>query len=164
VEVDATALATRDDRVRLTVDYLHARFKQFSAAVSSIGGASVPRDLTGNAQPFAPDWTLGLSYDHTFRTAWGNFTAGAVSAYKTRYFLTATNYVSERQPGYTKTDATLSYQTPDSRYEITAFVRNIENNRTFTQAAFANSSGVNFFRYQFADPRTFGVRATVRFD
>lgn len=164
LELDATWLITPDDRLRVTADYLHAEFDEFNAAVTSFSGATIPADLTGNEQPFAPEWTLSLSFDHTFRATWGSINVGVISAYKSDYYLSATNFLSEQQSSYTKTDFTLGYKSPSERYDVTAYVRNIEDERTFRQANFASSAGADFFRYQFSDPRTFGVKATVRFE
>lgn len=163
-EFDLTSLFTRDDRLRFTADYLHAEFESFNAAVTSFSGATIPANLTGNTQPFSPEWTFSLSFDHTFRAAWGNITAGVISAYKTEYFLAATNYAAERQPGYSKTDFTLGYSAPSGQFDVTAYVRNVEDKRTLRLASFANSAGSDLFRYQFGDPRTFGIKATYRFE
>jgi iron complex outermembrane receptor protein len=69
-----------------------------------------------------------------------------------------------RQPSFTKTDLTLTYNAPSDRFYIQGFVKNLENNITVGSAtlsvAFPNLTDGSL---QFADPRTFGVRAGFKF-
>lgn len=49
------------------------------------------------------------------------------------------------------------------RFDVTAFVRNIEDERTLRYGAFAFVAGQTVYRYNFSEPRTFGLTATVHF-
>lgn len=163
VEFEGIARVTPNDRIRLTADYLNTKFENFVGAVSAYGGATVPINLSGSRLPFAPEWTLTATLTHDFHFAWGDVTAEVRSAYKSDYYLAAYNYPSLRQPGYTNTDASLTYTSPKGQWSLTAFVRNIEDKRVYRFANFAASGANNFFLWQFSDPRTAGVRATINF-
>lgn len=163
IESEFIAAITPDDRFRVTLDYLHANYRDFTAAVVSIGGANVIANLSGNMAPFSPRVTLSFTYGHTFHLGDGTLKAEATSAFKSSHYLQATNYRSQEQPAYTKTDFTLTYAPSNDRFEIAAFVRNIEDNRAFRYSDFTSTFGLNFFRWQFQAPRTIGARATYNF-
>lgn len=162
-EVDAIYQPTPDDKLRFTVDYLHSRFDKFTASQTRFGGTTVNVDLAGKHAPYAPDWTLSGSYSHTFRTSAGDVIFNILSAYKSKAYLEAANYKSSAQPGYTRSDITLTYEAPEKNWDISVFVRNVENKRTLRFAAFGFSAGQSVYRYQFAEPRTFGATGSVRF-
>lgn len=162
-EAEFVAAITPDDRFRVTVDYLHATYQNFVAAVVSIGGANVTTDLSGNTAPFAPRITIGASYGHTFHIGDGTLRAEALTAFKSKFFLQSTNYRSQLQPAFTKTDLTLTYAPGNQRFELSAFVRNLEDDRTYRYSDFTSTFGQNFFRWQFSSPRTVGLRATVNY-
>ena len=60
-----------------------------------------------------------------------------------------------------KTNAQLSFGPDDDSWSLTGFVRNLENSRILTAAPIFNIGGVGT-RVTSA-PRTYGVRANVRF-
>lgn len=162
-EMELIYKPTSDDKLRVTVDYLHSRFDKFNASLTQFGGATVNVNLHGKSAPYAPDWSLSGSYSHTFRTSAGDVTFNILSAYKSRTYLEPANYVSSSQAPYTKTDISLTYESPEKNWDITAYVRNLEDKKTLRFAAFGFSSGNSIYRYQFAEPRTFGVTGSVRF-
>lgn len=163
VETELVAAITPDDRLRVSFDFLHSEYRDFTAALVSIGGTNVAADLSGNRQPYAPKYTIGLGYSHTFHLGDGDLRAEANSAFKSDTFLAATNYRSQRQPAYTSTDFTLTYTPSGGAWDVSAFVRNIENKRQYRLGEFASQFGVDYFRFQFTNPRTYGIRGTVNF-
>lgn len=162
-ELEAIYQATPDDRLRFTVDYLHSRFDRFVAALTTFGGATVNVDLKGKSAPYAPDLAFSTNYSHIFRMDTGDVTFNVLSALKTRTYLEAANYRSSSQPAFTKTDLTLTYEAPSKNWDVTAFVRNVEDRRTLRFAAFGVSVGQSVYRYQFSEPRTYGLTGSVRF-
>lgn len=163
IEFEGIANITPDDRFRVTADYLHSRYNTFAAAVLAGGGVNVSADLSGNRSAFAPGWTIGASYSHTERGDWGSLTALIGTVYKSEYYTSSVNYRATRQTGFTKTDFTLTYLDPRDRFNVTAFIRNLENVRTLRYADFSSTLGRDLFRYQFSAPRTIGARLTVNF-
>ena len=63
-----------------------------------------------------------------------------------------------RVPSHTRTDLRLGYNAPGDRWYLQAFARNVENSTVVTSV---DDSG--FVVAQLADPRTYGVRAGVKF-
>lgn len=163
IEAEFVAAITPDDRFRATVDYVNTEYTQFQGAVTSIGGATVALDLTGNRAPYAPELSIGLNYAHTFHIGDSDLRMEAVSAFKSDSFLSALNYRSQRQPAYTRSDFTVTYSPTGRQFELAAFVRNIEDGRQYRFADFSSAFGTNYFRWQFTQPRTIGARATYNF-
>ncbi len=129
-------------------------------------------DLRGNKLPFAPEFTGALVYEHVLRLPNGARLVPRLQAkYQSEMFLTDFNRASDRQPGYTRTDLGLRYETADS-WAVEAFVLNVEDeavkNNVDLRANQPGTGGVPGFpgvaRAFFDAPRTYGLRATLRFD
>jgi iron complex outermembrane receptor protein len=161
LELDLEALVTENDRARFVVNYLDTRYDQLLTTRNVVGADSVPVDLAGNEAPQAPKWTLVAGYDHTWHLLGGQLTASLDSRYKSDYFLTAFNWEADRQKAHTITNFQLGYTSPDSRWDVAAYVQNIENERTLTYSAF-NGSTINIYNFIFGPPRTYGGRFTYR--
>jgi iron complex outermembrane recepter protein len=85
----------------------------------------------------------------------GKLVADASVRSRSRYDLTdLANYAYFFQPAHTKTDLSLTYNAPDDRFYVGAFVENLENELVVTSATTGGFGSVTF-----SDPRTFGVRA-----
>jgi iron complex outermembrane receptor protein len=97
---------------------------------------------------------------HTFPMAnGGELVAGVRSRYSSSYKMIAlTIYGQFNQPSYTQTEATLTYNAPEKRYYVQGFVKNLENTLLVT----AVGGGANG-TLQVSDPRTYGIRAGVKF-
>ena len=66
--------------------------------------------------------------------------------------------------GYWRTNATLTYNTPDRRFSVTGFVNNIENNATPEAVGTGlNFPGIPLLPVTLKPPRTFGVRVGAHF-
>jgi iron complex outermembrane receptor protein len=164
VEFDAVAAVTKADRLRMSVDYLNTRFNQFTAALTGYGAVNLPVDLAGQPLPYAPTWTLGAGYSHDWTASWGVVRGEVHTAYKTNYYLATGAFRSLQQPGYSDTDASLTYTSPSQMWEVTAYGRNLEDHRVYSGGFFAATPTVpGLFVFQLAAPRTYGLRATVRF-
>ena len=92
----------------------------------------------------------------------GSLNVGIQTMFKSAYFLTPFNFAMDKQEAYTKTDAFLTYTAKGSKWEIGAFVHNIEDNRIFTYSSF-NGSNINIFNWAFGAPRLFGLQANYHF-
>jgi iron complex outermembrane receptor protein len=155
LEIDAAALVTPDDRLDAYLGYLNAKFTDFSI---SAGSGNV--QLSGNAPPQAPKSTINLGYQHTFRLSGGGLTARVQSHYESESFMTFFNYPDDRQPSYTRSDAMLTWTPTDAKWDVQAYVRNIEDKRVLSTASEQPLFGTYVF--QFGDPRTYGVRFSAR--
>jgi len=154
VELDGTALLTDHDRVNAYVGYLHAKFTDFQLAAGSINV-----QLAGNRPPQAPRASVNLGYQHTFDLPnGGNLVPRVQSHYESVSFLTVYNYPDDRQAGYTRSDAMLTYNSADAKWNVEAYGRNLENRAVLINAQENGLWGT--YNYQFGTPRTYGLQAT----
>lgn len=66
------------------------------------------------------------------------------------------------QPSYWLLDARLSYTTPDERFELTAWVRNLTD-KVYTIDAFSSLEAEDRVVRVIGEPRTFGLTAWITF-
>ena len=163
IELEAVGKITPVDKVRLTADYLSAFFNTFPGSATAFGGATINLKLDGNRLPFAPAWTIGVGYEHTWTGEWGELRAAVNSLYKSSYYVTVYDRQAERQSGYTDTSLNLTYSLPGSAWQFSAYAHNLENERPLSFGGFVFAANTNLERYQFSAPRTFGVSGTFNF-
>lgn len=153
VELEGVLQPTDDDRFDFSVAYLDARYADY--AVSPV------LNLRGRALDRSPRWTVAAGYQHTFHLGEGELVAGARTRFSDDYHLLLIGVRSFfRQPSFTKTDATLTYNAPDRRYYVQGYVKNIENAIVVSTVAGPPSVRSSV---QVSDPRTYGVRAGFKF-
>jgi iron complex outermembrane recepter protein len=157
VEFETTIRPSENDRFEFNVNYLHARYSQFRPA-----NAGIPTgiDFAGLQLDRSPTWTATAGYTHTIQLGnGGNIEANIHTRISDDYRLAALAQLVEfRQPGYSRTDVSLTYNGPDQRYYLQVFGKNLEDNVVVTTAA-AGANGT----LQLGDPRTYGVRAGFKF-
>ena len=143
--------------LNLSADYLHARYTYFlSVADPSDPTASGNVQLAGNQPPQAPAWSFGMGLEHSWEVNGGSLTGRIQSKAETSSYFSFYNFGDTRQKGYTMSDAFLTYETGDSHWKVTAFVRNLENSVVFKDAE--ESEYAEAYAYEFYPPRTFGGR------
>ncbi|MCX9147424.1 TonB-dependent receptor [Erythrobacter sp. WG] len=182
-ELDAQIAIGENGRLRGSINYVNASYGSLLASIpvlcvnpgcSGNGSAAVgdlattpgritQPDLGNNTPPYTPAWTLNLGYDHDFKIGdIGTLTASIFSVFKSAYFTDIFNYNDSRQGSFTQTDANLTFRPTGGQWFIQAFVRNIENERPLSFAAFVVAGADRIYNWQFAPPRTYGMR--VGFD
>lgn len=111
-----------------------------------------------------PEWTITLAYDKEIPLGdMGSLTASVFSTFKSAYVGDIFNYRDSKQTAFTQTDLSLTYAGENKRFSLQGFVRNIENTRPLTYAGFTVAGPDAIYNWQFAAPRTYGVRLTVDF-
>lgn len=195
-ELDVVWQPTKSDTLSINLSYDRAKFKKFDlnfpapligalrtgsncrvpAAPTVIGGLPVYSvDCAGAPVPRTPEFSGAINYRHVFDLAnGGNVAVGGGGTFATSRYLTSDFFTPEtKDKGYVLLNADLSYSSPDDRYTIAAFVRNITNNAVY-QGAFSNvlngfpallgTAGTpNFVARNIGAPRTYGVRASINF-
>jgi iron complex outermembrane receptor protein len=156
IETEATFMASKADKLDLSVNYLHARYGEFlpnAATYPTLNWKGVKLDRS-------PSLTIMGGYSHTFAMSNGGEVVAAVrSKYSSSYTLMALSIIGRfAQPSYTQTEATLTYTAPEKKYFVQAYVKNLENKLLVT----AVGAGVNG-TLQVSDPRMYGVRAGIKF-
>ncbi|HWU04040.1 MAG TPA: TonB-dependent receptor, partial [Novosphingobium sp.] len=155
-EVETRFALTANDTLSLNGALIHTRFGAFT--YTSLLAGTVTH--TGEALPNAPTLTADLAYEHVFHLAGGATLTGHVNTHLTRgYWTTVERSTDSYQPGFTRTDAFLNYVSANGRWELRAFVRNLENTAVRTLGAANPVDAVLLL----APPRTYGAAATVRF-
>ena len=152
-------LVTDRDRLDISLNYLSAKFTNYTNAIDALTGAVFP-SLDGNYLPKAPGFSGRVRYGHDFDMAGaGTLTPSAEVYYQTVTYLTEFNQLTDRVPAYSRTGLALTYKDTTGRWLVEAFVHNLENDY-IRNVAYA-LAGVNYGIYD--APRTFGVRATFKY-
>ena len=142
--------------VDLVVTYLpHIR----AGTVRPLGLTAAP-DYAGRPLDRSPKVTASAGYTYTLPLGASSMSFAARTRLSSQYVLTAQAIARQyRQPSFTQTDVTLTYNAPGDRYYLQGFARNLENNIVVTSIGV--SSGI--LSVTPGDPRTYGVRAGFRF-
>ncbi len=159
VELDAVLQPVDNFTVRLALNYLDARYAKFVPDSVLVAGVSTPIDFAGRPLARSPKWSWTAGVNYAVPVGEGKLVADASIRARSQYDLTdLANYAYFYQPGHSKTDLSLTYTAPNDRFHIGAFVENLENNLVVTSATTGGFGSVTF-----SDPRTFGVRAGIKF-
>ena len=152
VELEAVLSPHPAHRFDVSVNWLKARYTSFRP-VPAIDYAGVRLDRS-------PTITASAGYTFTQELGGGSRVEfGARVRVSDSYLLSDVAVpVVFRNPSYHKTDLTLTYRAPDDRFFVQGFVKNLENVITLQGASAQYSSSAYL-----ADPRTYGVRAGVKF-
>lgn len=151
VELDAQIQPVDALTIRLALNWLDARYATF------LPNPAV--DFAGRPLARSPKWSWNAGINYAAPIGEGKLVADASIRSRSSYDLTdLANYAYFYQPAHTKTDLSLTYTAPEDRFFIGAFVENLENDLVATSA----STGL-FGSVTFSDPRTYGVRAGVKF-
>jgi iron complex outermembrane receptor protein len=135
-----------------SVAYLDAKYDQFQLSPTV--------DFSGRHLDRAPGFTVSAGYTHSFALSNGgnieaNIHTRIVDSSQLAALATFNQY---RVPGNMRSDAGITYNAPDRRYYVQAFVKNIENKVVVTTVIPGTFPTANF-----SDPRLYGVRAGVKF-
>lgn len=152
VELEATLQPDPSHRIDLSFNYLDARYAKFLPAPGI--------DFAGRPLDRSPKITASAGYNYTYPLGnGGRIEAGARIRLSDSYVTTDfTNVLQFRQPSFHKTDLTLGYTAPDDRFFVQAFVKNLENKLVLSRADASLAGSASFL-----DPRTYGLRAGVKF-
>ncbi|CCA90711.1 TonB-dependent receptor [Novosphingobium sp. PP1Y] len=152
VEAESVIEPYDGGKLDLSVAWLDARFTEFLLTPTD--------DWAGRALDRSPEWVVAAGYTHQINLAnGGNIQLGARTRVSDSYQIAALGTANQfRVPSYTKTDVQVAYNAPDNRWYLQAFAKNLENSIVVTSA----STG-SFAYITVADPRTYGVRAGIKF-
>ena len=175
---------TREDTLTAGITLQHATLKGWNSCDSNIyidcGNATQApgelRDYKGSTLVHTPTFAGTLTYDHTFTLPNG----GTIIPRASMHFETMTylNLYNDRgtyggqtdpfiQKAYTRTDLGVAYNTPDRKYTVEVFARNLEDGRIKTEAD-TTTIGSGLTRQLiptglYEAPRTVGARVAAKF-
>ena len=176
-EADLQLLATTTTLLTADVQFLDAKYNSFvynqpnfnggvsnGTACPTIGtpGAVYVVDCSGNRPPNAPRWTINLGAQQTIPLGdAGKIVLNARSHYQTES-LTGLEFTSvEMQPSYWTADFQASFVAHNDRFTVSGFINNAFN-KTILGESFPPPFSL-FTVGTLRPPRTFGVRAGVKF-
>ena len=140
--------------INFSVGYLHARYEDFIIDELDV--------YNGNQLQNAPDWTVNLGVSHAWPLASGaDLQASLQARYESGFWGDFSHSSGIYQAAYTKTDATLTWHSPNRVWSVGAWVKNLENQDVQAAAATGNpvtdpGPGAPFLEA----PRTYGIRVT----
>lgn len=174
---------TRNDLLSIDLQYLDSKYSSFDYLQLSASGAA-PRvgcgvtpsaivpinaparlfnvDCSGKPGINSPKWSANIGFQHRFELGDYGLVAQARSRVESGRYLTLEYLPDSYQKGFMSSDASLTLEAPDSRWSLTAFINNIED-----ETVMSGSSGVrpflNVTYTSLRPPRTYGVRASIRY-
>lgn len=163
LDIEGEYAITKNDRIRVTANYLNAKFKTLRIFTNiTVGGAAATEQiLDGNRPVQAPPFTFTGRYDHDFKIGKGTLNAGIQMLFKSDYYLQPYNLAMDKQEAYTKTDINLTYTTGNGKFDFGVYAQNLEDNRIKTYASL-NGGTINIYNWIFGTPRLVGAQLNVR--
>lgn len=138
--------------VQVGAGYTHSRFDRFDSA---IGG-----DLSGNTLPSAPKANVNALVRYEVPTRAGTLAVEIDGKYQGNQFFSVNNDPVLRQGAYSTQNARISLTSPDERYSLTAWCRNLSNKDYLVGAYDLRAFGWD--QWVIGDPRTYGVTLQYR--
>jgi iron complex outermembrane receptor protein len=154
IEVEAVVTPIRNNRFDASFTYLDAYYADYLPLAATVPTLS----YSGRALDRSPKVVVSAGYNFTQPLGnGGDIQFGARTRLSDSYVLTAFSIPAQyRQPSFTQTDLTLTYNAPGQAWYIQGFGKNLEDTVTITST---DSRG----NMSTSDPRTYGVRAGIRF-
>jgi iron complex outermembrane receptor protein len=121
------------------------------------GDSACAADLSGYPVPHAPKVVVSLNATYVFPTATGDYSATVSDYHNSGFSWELDNRL--RQPTYELLNGELSWVSPDKRYELKAYGRNLLNKYYYT---FLSEGSLDDW-YTPAMPRNFGGTVIVHF-
>jgi iron complex outermembrane recepter protein len=179
VELDLVAKPSRAFRLNAAIAYLDSEFTSYLGASALPGlGAAATQNLTGGSAHFAPKWTgnVGMEWRADVGGSGMQLVTSASVNFLSDQFAGAVtdNNPQVVQDGYALLGGRIGVEGPSNRWSLSLYGRNLTN-KAYAVAKFyqplAGAFGLNngvfpgstAVRQQRAEPRSYGVTATVRF-
>ena len=162
LELEGKFAVTDNGTLNFAVGILDAKYKSFIFPIYAARPVAI--DFAGKKLDKAPDTTVTLGYTQDIAIANGaSLTAYIGSRYSSSYVLsnfaiaTPVQYI---QKAFTRSDINLSYNAAADKWSVQGYVKNLENKTVLTGYSFSSFTGNQAY---LSEPRTFGLRASVRF-
>lgn len=180
VEVEAQFLMAKNTLITGSVQYNDAVYDDFVYNLVNFNGPAAARsrtgcpitgptngilyrvDCSGFQVPQAPKWNISAGIEQTFPLSTGaRIVADIRTNYRSERYLSFDFLPNIAEGDTTRTDASVTYFSPEDRWSVSAYVRNIED----------DAVKMNAFQHPFLPiaagvleaPRTYGVRLRANF-
>lgn len=186
--IELQAALSDNDTLRFFVEYNDAKYQDFTydTAFSIFGnpifnpasttcdvGSPFPGatfgtllasvDCSGRRMPRAPEWSGAAQYSHRFDLGAGdNVVFDAAMQFASGRWLGFEYVDNQKADAYATFDANLTYNAPDDRWSVSAYIRNITEEAVYTGGS-VQAFAPPLVYATIAPPRTFGVRLKYNF-
>ena len=171
VEVEGRALLTKTTTLSANVQYLDAKYNSFTyntparpfsgCTVTQPVATSFTVDCSGKPSINAPKWTVNFGAEQVVPVGDYRVVLSADTQYRSSRYI-GFDYIPSEYVDHTwSSNAQVSVGRVDGRYEVAAFVRNIENDRAPIYGTPVPAS--NLIVNLPGAPRTYGIRLSTRF-
>lgn len=160
-ELDLNAEISDNLRFSGGFGWTDARYRSYPNGIRANPGApsTVPADLSGNRLPVVAKYTFNAALEYTMQLGEASLSIAPNIYYNSGYFLEADNVYE--QPKYAKLGLSVTWTSPDERLKVTAFGKNLTNERVNAYStAVATTGNIGAL---FEAPRTYGVRVGMEF-
>ena len=163
IEAEFTLRASENVNLYANLTLLDAEFDDFITDDAVTGATNL--DLSGNSLPQAPDVTFQFGGDYKYELANGgslNFEAN--TRFVSEQFFSAFNRNNvEMQDSYMRGDFLIGYTTPNEKYTLSVYGRNLGEDDLLTNS-FVSSFLFGFPEFGFyAPPEQYGVTLSTNF-
>ena len=121
------------------------------------------RNLNGNKLINTPEWSTSLVAQYDIPTESGTFSIRGEHQYKSDYFFTEFNDPDLEQEAYHLFNARLAYKTPDDRFELALWGRNLSDELYYVQGFDVRDGALGAILETPAAPRTYGIELLANF-
>jgi len=163
VETEVSAKLLPHLQLDAAATYLSAKYTSF--VNSYYGNGFAPVNVAGNYLDNAPPYTarLGLTYDVPLPGAAGKLLFKAEDSYQGRVYFTEFNNGDATQPGYGLINASAGWESMDSHWTATAWVRNAANKFAIANDIISAPLYANVRVGTLLPPRTYGLTLGYKF-
>ena len=145
-------------RLDSNIALLHTEFGQ---GIIVRDGAGNDRSIAGHSLPNAPDFVATFGVEKAFALDFGTITPRVDGKYSSAFYYDVFNDADTRSNSYVTGNASINFKPAAGNWQIDAFIRNFTDKVVLANAA--RNYVANKNTYQFQAPRTFGIRASVKF-
>jgi iron complex outermembrane receptor protein len=134
VEIEATAIATKDLRFNAALAYVDAKITSFpkaacwpgqTAAQGCVPGSPAYQNLAGATLPNAPKWKLNVGLDFTHPLGDYEMIFSTAYAYQTKVNFSLNTDPGTVQKAYGVVNVSGGFRKPGGGYQVVAFVNNV---------------------------------------
>ena len=163
-ELELSALLTEDLSINIGLGLLDTEYDELSLTNPA---TSLPVDLSGNELPSAPSVNMNIAVNNiAARGSWGEISMHINSQYVSEQWFSAYNddygYEGIKADGYMQSNARFTWSSLDESYDISLWIKNIEENNEPVYAINAQQTFM-FDYYIMPMPRHYGLDINWRF-
>lgn len=154
LDVSTSYIITEKDILNVSASFLHSEFTRLVFDYLTLPWV----DYKGEPLTNSPDLTVTATYSHVFYLPNGGTLTGRVDTrYATESYVNFTSQdpVSRVEPSHSLTNFSAIYRSPDNKYSITGYVKNIEDH--------AEKRRLDNEELGIGPPRTYGAVLSARF-